>query len=158
MFSAILLKKALPFVVTFFFGATAAGLFSGFGTFNIIPVSEPGLTSRSEPATWSRSEKCRKKRGHHAAYDVDQAVQIVSKPTPRYTEAARAKNIEGRVVLRVTFFSNGTVGPISVVEGLPYGLTESAIEAAREITFEPQLADGHAVTNTSTVEYRFSID
>jgi TonB family protein len=82
---------------------------------------------------------------------------ILSKPRPGYTDAARTNNVQGTVRLRVTFNANGSIGSISPVSGLPNGLTEQAIAAARQIRFEPKKINGVPVSVTKVVEYSFSI-
>lgn len=84
-------------------------------------------------------------------------VKIISKPRASYTDTARQQGVQGKVVLRVTFQANGQVGAISPVSGLPGGLTERAIAAARQITFEPAMRNGVAYTVTRTLEYSFTI-
>lgn len=88
---------------------------------------------------------------------VTQNLRIISKPRPGYTDAARQNNIQGTVVLRVTFLASGAIGDISPVKGLPNGLTEQAIAAARRISFEPQKVDGVGKSITRQIEYTFSI-
>ena len=43
------------------------------------------------------------------------------------------------------------------MKGLPHGLTERAIAAARAIQFTPTQKDGQAVSQWVTVEYNFEI-
>ncbi len=62
---------------------------------------------------------------------VTQGIKILSKPRPGYTDSARQANIQGTVILRVTFLGSGGIGSISTVKGLGNGLTEQAIAAAR---------------------------
>lgn len=88
---------------------------------------------------------------------VTSPFKILSKPRPGYTDAARQNNIQGTVILRVTFMANGSIGSISAIKGLPNGLTEQAIAAARRINFEPQKSNGIGQTVTKQVEYTFSI-
>lgn len=88
---------------------------------------------------------------------VTQAVKIISKPRPGYTDSARQANIQGTVILRVTFLGSGQIGSISAVKGLGSGLTEQAIAAARRISFEPAKVNGVGQTVTKQVEYTFSI-
>ncbi|MEO7660657.1 MAG: energy transducer TonB, partial [Pyrinomonadaceae bacterium] len=88
---------------------------------------------------------------------VTQAVKIISKPRPGYTDPARTANIQGTVILRVMFLASGQIGSISSVKGLPNGLTEQAIAAARRITFEPAKRDGVPQSVTKQIEYSFSI-
>ena len=88
---------------------------------------------------------------------VTQNLAITSKPRPGYTDAARQANIQGTVILRVTFLGSGQIGSISAVKGLPNGLTEQAIAAARRIAFQPKLVDGQPQSVTKQIEYTFSI-
>jgi len=84
-------------------------------------------------------------------------VTIISKPRANYTDAARQNQVQGKVVLRVTFSANGSIGQISVISGLGNGLTEQAIAAARSIRFEPAKKAGVPVSVTKPVEYSFTI-
>jgi len=86
-----------------------------------------------------------------------EAVVVISKPRPGYTESAREKNVQGRVLLRVTFYRNGGIGGISVIKELPRGLTEAAIAAAKRIAFLPATSDGKPYNVTKQIEYTFSI-
>ena len=82
---------------------------------------------------------------------------VIMKPEPMYTEEARNKGITGTVVLKVAFFSDGSVGKISTIADLPYGLTEKAIEAARKIKFIPAVKDGRFVSMWMQLEYNFNL-
>jgi TonB family protein len=84
-------------------------------------------------------------------------IKIISKPQARYTDAGRTNNVQGTVTLKVTFTASGTIGGISTVSGLPYGLTEQAIAAARQIKFEPPKRDGVPYSVTRTISYTFTI-
>ncbi|MFT3745708.1 MAG: energy transducer TonB [Pyrinomonadaceae bacterium] len=88
---------------------------------------------------------------------VTQGIKILSKPRPGYTDAARTANVQGTVILRVTFLASGQVGSVSVVKGLPNGLSEQAIAAAKRISFEPAKTNGQGQTVTKQIEYSFSI-
>jgi peptidoglycan hydrolase-like protein with peptidoglycan-binding domain len=84
-------------------------------------------------------------------------VKILTKPRANYTDFARFYNISGKVVLRVTFSANGTIGSITPITKLPFGLTNEAITAVKGITFEPAKRDGVAYSVTKPVEYSFTI-
>ncbi|MCA1625298.1 MAG: energy transducer TonB [Acidobacteria bacterium] len=84
-------------------------------------------------------------------------VNIIAKPRANYTDAARQNQVQGTVTLRVTFTAGGSIGSISPVSGLPYGLTEQAIAAARGIKFEPAKKNGVPQTVTKQVQYSFTI-
>jgi len=88
---------------------------------------------------------------------VDTKARLIKKPEPAYTEKARRAQITGTVILKCIFASDGTVRNIRVVSGLPYGLTERAIEAARKIKFIPALKDGKNVSMWMQLEYNFNL-
>ena len=87
--------------------------------------------------------------------EVDVKPHIRSKPNPRYTEEARRKGVSGRVVLSVVLCRTGEVGDPEVIEGLPHGLSEEAIKAARRIKFEPARKDDERVNVRVRVLYDF---
>ena len=86
-----------------------------------------------------------------------QKYRITSKPRADYTNEARENQVTGIVSLRVTLNANGSVGSISPINRLPYGLTEKAIAAAKQIRFEPQLKNGVAQTVRVQIQYNFTI-
>ncbi len=87
----------------------------------------------------------------------NRSLKILSKPAPGYTKEARTNNVQGIVRLRVTFLANGSIGSITPVQGLPNGLTEKAIAAARQIKFEPAMKNGKPISVTKLFEYSFVI-
>src|SRR5687768_593972 len=89
--------------------------------------------------------------------DVTTKARLISKPEPQYTEEARKNQITGTVVLKVVFASSGQITNIQTMRGLPYGLTEKAIAAARNIRFEPATKDGHRVSMWMQLEYNFNL-
>jgi TonB family protein len=84
-------------------------------------------------------------------------VQITFKPKPRYTDEARAKKVEGDVLLQVVFTASGDVQIQRVVQGLGYGLDDSAQAAARQIRFKPAEQDGHPVDFPAIVHITFAL-
>jgi TonB family protein len=89
--------------------------------------------------------------------EVTQKARVLSKPEPQYTEEARKNQVTGTVILRAVFSSSGQVTNISARAGLPYGLTERAIAAARQIKFTPATKDGHPVSMYIQLEYNFNL-
>jgi TonB family protein len=65
--------------------------------------------------------------------------------------------VVGTVVLKVVFAASGKVTNIRVVQGLPDGLTERAIEAARKIRFVPASKEGKYVSMWMQLEYNFNL-
>ncbi|SRR6266496_4129162 len=92
-----------------------------------------------------------------AISDVSVKAMILSKPAPRFPEEARRHKTEGTVSLRAIFSANGRVTNIEVVSGLPNGLTESVVEAARKIYFIPAMKDGRFVSTSIKLDYNFGL-
>lgn len=89
--------------------------------------------------------------------EVDKKIQLKTRTEPKYPQAAKQKQIRGVVVLKAVFSSTGRVTYIQVLQGLPYGLTEAAIEAARGIKFIPATKDGKFVSMWMQLEYNFNL-
>jgi TonB family protein len=90
--------------------------------------------------------------GQSPAYtgsEVTRKVRLREKPEPEGVQG-----VQGTVVLKAIFGSNGKVYNIVVVQSVP-GLTERAINAARQIKFEPAIKDGHYVSMWMQLEYNF---
>jgi TonB family protein len=85
------------------------------------------------------------------------SVEIVSKPTPSYTEEARQLRLEGEVLLRVQFLTSGEVRILKVVQGLGHGLDEQAMHAAERIKFKPAEHDGQQIDSEATVHIIFEL-
>src|SRR5215204_3809519 len=89
--------------------------------------------------------------------EVTRKAVITFKPEPGFTEDARKNNVTGVVRLRAILHASGGIQGISVVKGLPDGLTEKAISAARQIRFTPAEKDGRSVSQYVVLEYNFNI-
>jgi TonB family protein len=89
--------------------------------------------------------------------DVTRKTVVISRPPPQYTEEARRNSVTGTVVLRAVFTSKGYVSNIKAVKGLPDGLTEKAIVAARNVRFIPAVKDGRYVNQYIQIEYNFNL-
>lgn len=89
--------------------------------------------------------------------EVTAKARLAMKPEPSYTEQARQNAIQGTVVFKCVFSANGSVTNIRTVSGLPHGLTEKAMEAARRIKFLPAVKDGRFVSMWMQLEYNFNL-
>lgn len=93
----------------------------------------------------------------YTSKEVDERAHIVKKPTPGYTREARRHLTKGYVIVRAILAADETVKHIEIITGLPDGLSESAIAAARQIKFKPAMKDGKPVSVWVEVEYQFQI-
>ena len=82
---------------------------------------------------------------------------IIYRERAKYTEEARANKIQGTVVLSVVYTFDGRITDIRVVRGLPDGLSESAIEAAKKIRFQPAVKAGQPVSVRGNIEFNFTL-
>ena len=92
-----------------------------------------------------------------AAVSPTKPVEVLFKPKPMYTDEARAKKLEGDVLLQVVFTASGEVKIERIVQGLGYGLDESAETAARQIRFRPAQRDGQPVDFPAIVHITFEL-
>jgi TonB family protein len=89
--------------------------------------------------------------------EVEQRARLLQKPEPQYTEEARKNQITGTVMLRAVFSSASEVVQIQALRSLPFGLTERAIAAARQIKFVPAMKGGQPVSVFMQLEYNFNL-
>ncbi len=83
--------------------------------------------------------------------------RILFKQRAAYTEEARQNGIRGAVILSVVFGADSHIYNIQIIRGLPQGLTETAIEAAKKIKFRPAIKNGVPVNVRMQVVYEFNL-
>jgi periplasmic protein TonB len=83
------------------------------------------------------------------------AASIITKINPEYPAEARAKNIQGEVVLHATIDKEGNVSQIQVWSG-DDALAKSAVEAVRQWKYKPMLVDGAPKEVDTTITLTFS--
>jgi TonB family protein len=88
---------------------------------------------------------------------IDTPVEILFKPTPAYTDEARALKLEGEVLLEVEFSASSQVRVVRVVRGLGHGLDESAARAAEQMKFKPAKSNGRSIDFRTTVHIVFRL-
>jgi TonB family protein len=82
---------------------------------------------------------------------------ILYREKAKYTEDARQNKVQGTVMLTVVFGADGRIRDIRTIHGLPYGLTETSVEAAQKIRFQPAIVNGKPVSVRATLEYNFAL-
>jgi TonB family protein len=87
--------------------------------------------------------------------EVQKRASVIESPAAFYTEEARADKVNGEVRLRLVLSNDGTVRNIFPIKSLSHGLTESAMEAARQIKFQPAIRNGEPASQFATFVYEF---
>ena len=154
-------KTFAPFLATFAFSVVLMGLLDIPAPLSSdTPTPLKTLQSTGSGHAWGTGSSSRSDGDVGPVYTPrgpDSPLRIISKPSARYTDAARINNVEGKVRLKVVLLASGHVGSITVVDDLPDGLTDQAIEAARNLRFEPATKGGVKVTKVITIDYGFTI-
>ena len=86
-----------------------------------------------------------------------QSMIILDKPKAKYPKDNGNICVQGTVILQIVFLSTGQIGEIKAVRTLPYGLTEEAIKAAKNMKFIPLIVNGESENYTKMVQFSFSI-
>lgn len=83
--------------------------------------------------------------------------KITAMPAPVYPEKYRADKLKGKARVRIEFSSDGTLKVLDVSSAMSKEFAEAALEAAKQIKFEPAVhkKTKKPVTQTLTVEYEF---
>jgi TonB family protein len=134
---------------------------AGFGN----GIAQPGhgdgrANGQGVQASGFATQQVATNAGRHALDDtaaLTTQVEILYKPKPMYTDEARKLNLEGEVLLEVTFGANGELHVSRVVRGLGHGLDEAAVAATNKIKFRPAQRNGSSVDFTGVVRVTFQL-
>ena len=93
--------------------------------------------------------------------DIESSVaagRLLTKVVPLYPDQARAAHLTGAVALRATIDRTGHIQSLVPLRSPAFILTESAMKAVRQWTYEPYRIDGEPieVRTTITVNYNMS--
>ena len=80
-----------------------------------------------------------------AAHEVSKMPLPIGRCAGKSTEEARAAGVEGVVVLDLVVGEDGKAREITVVQGLPHGLSEAAVAALKGCRFSPGERNGQPV-------------
>lgn len=161
MMFSLLLKKALPFTLTFVVGTALGGLTWLFGG------SEKRAEATQVTSVYDFKRGCGARHRRRLVAESKPLV-VLFKPDARLPLGAEPREGALPAVVRVTFGADGKIqdarpvgmsfhgGDASLVE--VKALWESAERAARQIRFTPEAVDGVPVTVTRDVEIRFLND
>jgi len=122
--------------------------------FIILMLGFPVTALAQNASQKNREEKC--KGPVYLGSEVTHHATITSRPIPSMTKEALAHDVHGRVVLETVLCRTGRVTDLRVVEGLPYGMTEKALEAVRQIRFTPAEMKWHTVSQKMRFDFGFN--
>lgn len=86
-----------------------------------------------------------------------EAPSVLTRVDPVYPDAAKRAGIEGTVELEVSIDASGKVTDVEVARGLPFGLSESAVDAVRRWTWKPARTASGPVASRKTVRVHFAL-
>jgi TonB family protein len=124
------------------------------GSSTMLTLAVAARTLGQSPGGTAMGEKC--DGPIYEPQEVSQRPKFGPRTSPDLTPEALAHGVRGRVVLSAVLCRTGRVTDVQVIEGLPFGMTEKVIEAARQIKFEPAESNGHRVSEVTRFEYEFS--
>lgn len=84
--------------------------------------------------------------------------QVVRRVMPRYPSEARARGVEGSVLIRAIIRRNGTVDDVQILSDLPNGLGEAAAKAVNRWHFRPATYRGEPIDVYYTVTVNFRLN
>lgn len=83
--------------------------------------------------------------------------QVVERVPPAYPQNALRAGAQGIVVLQVLVVEDGTVGDVTVVKGLKFGLTQAAVRAVRQWRFSPATSGGIPISVEIEIAINFEL-
>ena len=81
---------------------------------------------------------------------------LIHRVEPQYPAEAKARHIQGSVVLDIQVMGDGAVGKVAVVSGDPL-LTQSAIDAVKQWRYQPEPANGLKIESQARVTVKFTL-
>lgn len=118
------------------------------------PAQPKGPAAKGPATAGAPREKLKKEKAAAAGDnpEEDNCTEAPSKPAPvtrpseiEYTQDARANNVEGRLVLRVTIGADGAVADVVVEKSVEPALDAAAVAAVKTWTFKPAMRCGKAM-------------
>ena len=91
------------------------------------------------------------------AKGLDRPPRVIALERPQYPEEAKARQVEGQVLVELTIADDGTVTDVRTLRGVE-GLTEAATLAARKWLFVPAVKNGRLVQTTAQAPVVFRAD
>jgi TonB family protein len=110
--------------------------------------------SSAQIITPGSSDKCPGKI--YAATNVTRRARLIDFKSLTVPKEASDNAVSGQVIINAILCRNGRVTDIVVVKGLPFGVTESAVNAVRNTRFAPAELNFHSVSQQML--FQFSVN
>jgi TonB family protein len=81
---------------------------------------------------------------------------LIHRVEPQYPAEAKARHVQGPVVLDIQVMGDGAVGKVAVVSGDPL-LTRSAIDAVKQWRYQPEMQNGQEIESQARVTVKFTL-
>jgi TonB family protein len=81
---------------------------------------------------------------------------LIHRVEPQYPAEAKARHIQGPVVLDIQVMGDGAVGKVAVVSGDPL-LTQSAIDAVKQWRYQREMENGKEIESQARVTVKFTL-
>ncbi len=132
---------------------------TGFGNGTAVPDTRPRVTGTVQSSGFASADVPAPPSVRSLPAETVKVLpaEILSKPTPIYTQEARNLKIEGEVLLEVVLEASGKLRVLRVVHGLGHGLDDNAVKAAEQIHFKPAVKDGQPTDSTVVVHIIFQM-
>jgi TonB family protein len=82
--------------------------------------------------------------------------RLIHQVDPEYPAEAKARHVQGTVVLEVQVLGDGEVGNVAIVSGDSV-LAQSAIDAVKQWRYQPESVDGQGVQRQTRVTVKFTL-
>jgi TonB family protein len=76
---------------------------------------------------------------------------------PQYTDKARNSGVEGELVVRALFQSDGKIKNVKIEKGLGYGLDQRAIDSVKRIGFLPAQFEGKDIDVYAQIVFNYKL-
>lgn len=91
--------------------------------------------------------------------ELDRPARVLSRAPLEYPAEAKARGVQGHVVLRVSVGDTGAIESVQVAESTPPGFfDEAALRAVRQWRFEPAVIKGRLAMSWITQKITFEMD
>jgi protein TonB len=130
-------------------------------TVSNLPTPEPEEGSTGEALPGEEGEALRPEEegepGPGPFAEVLEPAVLLSKVDPVYPDRARRAGVEGTVLLDVTIDATGRVTDVTVLRGLPLGVSRAADEAVRRWHYRPARGPEGPVASRKNVRILFTL-